>query len=65
MKSAGLTQPVIAPIIKDSDEKCERGLRADWSERGFWEHLREAVSDYHIFHAEATSYVNTPIPTFS
>ena len=63
VKSAGFTQTVKEPIVKETDKNGEGGLRADWSVRGFWEHQREALFDCRIFNADAISYVNTPIIT--
>ena len=63
VKSAGFTQTVKEPIVKETDKNGEGGLRADWSVRGFWEHQREALFDCRIFNADAISYVNTPITT--
>ena len=63
VKSAGFTQTVKEPIVKETDKNGEGGLRADWSVRGFWEHQREALFDCRIFNADAVSYVNTPITT--
>ena len=63
VKSAGFTQTVKEPIVKETNKNGEGGLRADWSVRGFWEHQREALFDCRIFNADAISYVNTPITT--
>ena len=63
VKSAGFTQTVKEPIVKETDKNGEGGLRADWSVRGFWEHQREALFDCRIFNADAISYVNIPITT--
>jgi hypothetical protein len=58
---AGLPQIVSEPIISESKDDNDKGLRADWSVRGFWEHQRVALFDICILNADATSYQNKPL----
>ena len=42
---AGLAQVTSEPILQESTGDDTKGLRADWSVRGFWEHQRVALFD--------------------
>ena len=50
---------MLEPILQESDEHDDiKGLRADWSARGFWDTQRLALFDICVFNAEAKSFQN-------
>ena len=55
---AGMTQIISEPVIQEGNDKELKGLRADWSVRGFWDSQRTALFDTCIFNADANSYKN-------
>ena len=55
---AGLAQVTSEPILQESMGDDTKGLRADWSVRGFWEHQRVALFDICILNADAKSLQN-------
>ena len=55
---AGLSQVTSEPILQESMGDDTKGLRADWSVRGFWEHRRVALFDICILNADAKSLQN-------
>ena len=55
---AGLAQVTSEPILQESTGDDTKGLRADWSVRGFWEHQRVALFDICILNADAKSLQN-------
>ena len=54
----GLAQVTSEPILQESTGDDTKGLRADWSVRGFWEHQRVALFDICILNADAKSLQN-------
>ena len=55
---AGLAQVTSEPILQESMNDDTKGLRADWSVRGLWEHQRDALFDICIRNADAKSLQN-------
>ena len=56
---AGLSHIISEPIVQESNENDDlKGLRADWSVRGFWDSQRTALFDVCIFNADACSFRN-------
>ena len=58
---AGLTQIICEPVIQESTDMEHKGLRGDWSVRGFWDSQRVALFDTCIFNADANSFKNQSI----
>jgi len=56
---AGLSHVLSEPIVQENNESEDlKGLRADWSVRGFWDSQRTALFDVCIFNADACSFRN-------
>ena len=61
---AGLSHIISEPIVQESNENDDlKGLRADWSVRGFWDSQRTALFDVCIFNADACSFRNQSLQT--
>ena len=58
---AGLKQITPEPILRESDENGENGLRADWGARGFWEPQKMSLFDVSIFNPDSSSYKSQPL----
>jgi hypothetical protein len=63
LESSGLKQVVSEPIVQESVVDGDKGLRADWGVRGFWEPQRQALFDVCILNADSVSLVNLPLQT--
>ena len=56
---AGLSHIISEPIVQENNKSEDlKGLRADWSVRGFWDSQRTALFDVCIFNADACSFRN-------
>ena len=53
---AGLKQVISEPVIQEGNDRDIKGLRADWSVRGFWDSQKIALFDTCIFNADANSF---------
>ena len=53
---AGLKQIISEPVIQEGNDRDIKGLRADWSVRGFWDSQNIALVDTCIFNADANSF---------
>ena len=56
LEKAGLKQVKCEPVITETDENGENGLRADWGVRGFWESQKMALFDVCILNPDAPSF---------
>jgi len=61
LKLAGLHQVTSEPVIQESDNNGENGLRADWGVRGFWQPQRHALFDVCILNADTPSLAQLSI----
>ena len=53
---AGLKQVISEPVIQEGNDRDIKGLRADWSVRGFWDSQKIALFDTCIFNADANYF---------
>jgi len=55
---AGLKQEISEPVIQEENDHSRdiKGMRADWSTRGFWDSRKIALFNACIFNADANSF---------